>query len=77
MKSEINKLFNGISDSELKEAIIEIKEGDAAGPVKGDGIVRKYGRLAGEIIGFRGYEAEYDFVALTNLLKQAAYRWAK
>lgn len=69
--NKLHELFNNISDSELKEAIQEIKNSEKTGHV-GD-IVRNYARLSGEITG--GFTTTDFFMTQVNLLKQAAFRW--
>jgi hypothetical protein len=71
--SKVTELFNNVSDSELKAAILEIKENEKNGYIKEDGFVRKYARLTGEITG---NSTSVDLLTTTiNFLKVAAFRW--
>ena len=71
--NKIVELFNNISDEELKMAITEMKESEKTGYIVMDGIVRKYGRLTGEITG--GFTTADFFMVQMNLYKTAAFRW--
>lgn len=71
--NKIVELFNNISDEELKLAIAEMKESEITGFIKIDGVVRKYGRLSGEITG--GLTTTDFFMVQINLYKTAAFRW--
>ena len=71
--NELNKIFNDISDEDLKQAVIEIKESDSTGFIKDGGYVRKYAKMSGDITG--GFTTTDFYMTTINLLKQAAFRW--
>lgn len=71
----IIKLFEDISDEDLREAILELKESDKTGFIKEGGYVRKYAKLTGDITG--SATTTDFFMTTVNLLKQAAFRWIK
>lgn len=69
----IKKLFEEITDSELREAILEIKESNDTGFIKVGGYIRKYAKLTAEITG--GFSTTDFYMTTVNLLQQAAFRW--
>lgn len=73
--NKIVELFNNISDEELKLAVAEMKESEITGYIKEGGVVRKYGKLTGEITG--GFTTTDFFMVQMNLYKTAAFRWLK
>jgi hypothetical protein len=73
MKNPITELFINISDEELRDAIQEIMESDKTGIIKENGVVRKYGKLTGELTG--GFTTTDFYMVQINLLKEAAFRW--
>jgi hypothetical protein len=71
--NKIVELFNNISDEELKLAVAEMEESQTTGYIKEGGVVRKYGKLTGEITG--GFTTTDFFMVQMNLYKTAAFRW--
>lgn len=69
----IQELFDKMTDEEVRQGIIEMKQSDIDGIIP-DGVVRKYAReLKSETNG-----ASLDlFHSMVAILKQAAYRWAE
>ena len=69
----IQELFDKMTDEEVRQGILEIKQSDIDGIIP-DGIVRKYAReLKNETNG-----ASLDlFHSMVAILKQGAYRWAE
>jgi len=70
--NKITKLFEDMSNDELKLAITEIKEDGASGIIR-DGVVRKYARLSGEIT--ESPMSNLLIFTEINILRQAAFRW--
>lgn len=70
--NKIVELFNNISDTELLEAIQEIKDSSKDGIIKSDGVVRKYAKLSGEITG--GATTTDFYLVQMNLMQQASFR---
>jgi hypothetical protein len=74
MRNKIDEIFENISNDELKQGILEIKEDGEKGFIR-NGVVRKYAKITSEIIG---KSVSLDlFMTELNLLRQASYRWAK
>ena len=72
--NKIAEIFDFMSDEELKNAILEIKESEKEGIIKEEGLIRKYAKLVSSITG---NPISVDlFLSQTMLLKQAAFRWA-
>lgn len=69
--NRITEIFNSISEIELKNAIIEIKESNDSGIIPVDGYVRKYANLIREISG----NDLNLFASKINLLEEASFRW--
>lgn len=69
--NKIKELFSSMSDSELKEAIEELRESEKTGLI-GD-VVREYARRTGEITG--GSTTTDFYMTQVNILKEAAFRW--
>jgi len=69
----IQELFDKMTDEEVRQGIIEMKQSDIDGIIP-DGVVRKYAReLKNETNG-----ASLDlFHSMVAILKQGAYRWAE
>lgn len=76
MENPIVKIFNDISDDELKQAIKEIKEDEIKGIIRIGGVLRKYADITHNSIGV-GNMSMHLFLTETNLLKEAAFRWIK
>lgn len=72
--NKIAEIFDFISDEELREAILEIKESEKEGIIKEEGLIRKYAKLVSSITG-KPISVDL-FLSQTMLLKQAAFRWA-
>lgn len=73
MENPIVKLFENISEEELKKAILEIKKDNLTGIIHEGGIVRKYAKLIGNITD-EPISANL-MMSQINLLKEAAFRW--
>ena len=70
----IKKMFSEISDSELKQAILEIKESDDSGIIE-DGVVRKYAKKLSEI---NNLNVSNNLDSTQNkILKEFAYRFVE
>lgn len=70
--NKVIELFVAISNEELKQAIIEIREASVSGFYKEDGLIRKYSKLSSEVTGVTCDH----FITTINLVKEAAFRWA-
>lgn len=74
MRNQIAEIFDFMSDEELKNAILEIKESEKEGIIKENGLVRKYAKFVSELTS---NTVSIDlFLSQTMLIKQAAFRWA-
>ncbi len=73
--NKLGELFYNIPDEELKQAIIELDEDGVKGIYRTDGLLRKYAKLASDIIS--NGNATDLFMTEINLLRQGALRWAK
>ena len=74
VENPISKIFNDISDEELRQGITEMQEDDKTGFTR-DGVVRKYAHETMNITS----ENFSSVLLMTqiNLLRQAAYRWIR
>jgi hypothetical protein len=76
MKNLITEIYSELTDEELKEAILEIKENEPLALIKTDGWVRKLNKKIMEITGENTYSVHLTSV-IHSLLKEAAYRFIK
>lgn len=67
----VHELFNQMSDEEVRQGILEIKESDKNGIIP-DGIVRKYAREIKEITNGMSLDLLHSMI---GILKQGAFRW--
>jgi len=71
----IVQIFTNLSDEEIRESILEIKEDEGLGIVRSDGYVR---RIAKEVSDLTGTSLSTQlFLTTTSLLKEGAFRFVK
>lgn len=71
--NQITKIFNELTDSQLKEAILEMKEDDTFGIIRENGYVRN---ITKQIVDITNQPLSAQlFITTISLYKEAAYRF--
>ena len=73
MINEVTKIFSGMTDLELSQAIREMKEDGPQGVIRGNGAVRERCRMVQNITGGNAYE--HLMMTQFSILQEAAYRF--
>ncbi len=76
MTNEITKIFSSLSNDELRQAILEMKEDEPLGIIRTDGWVRKITKQICDITN-ESEVATYLFLTQNNLFREAAFRFIK
>ena len=76
MKNAITELYTNLTDEQLREAILQMKEDEPLGIIRTDGWVRKLAKQVCEILGGTDMSTHL-FLSQTNIFKEAAYRFVK
>lgn len=76
MTNKITKLYSDLTDEQLREAILEMKEDEKMGLIRTDGWVRKLTKQVCDITGETNISTHL-FLTQNNLLREVAYRFIK
>lgn len=76
MTNKITKLYSDLTDEQLREAILEMKEDEKMGLIRTDGWVRKLTKQVCDITNETNISTHL-FLTQNNLLRDAAYRFIK
>ena len=74
MTNEITKIFSSLSNDELRQAILEMKEDEPLGIIRTDGWVRKITKQVCDITGETNL-ATHLFLTQNNLFREASFRF--
>jgi hypothetical protein len=76
MINAITELYTNLTDEQLREAILQIKEDEPLGIIRTDGWVRKLATQVCEITNDRTISTHL-FLAQNSLFREAAFRFVK
>jgi hypothetical protein len=76
MKTVITELYTNLTDEQLREAILQMKEDEPLGIIRTDGWVRKLTKQVCDITGETNISTHF-FLTQNSLFREAAYRFVK
>jgi len=76
MKNPITEIYENLTDEQIKEAVLEMKEDEKMGLIRMDGWVRKLTKKVCEITGETNLSTHL-FLTQNSILREAAYRFVK
>ena len=76
MANKITEIYTNLTNEELREAILEMKEDERTGLIRTDGWVRRLTKQVCETIGDNSVSTHL-FLTQSNLFREAAYRFVK
>ncbi len=75
MENELTKIFSNLSDAQIREAVIEMKEDEESGIIRSEGWVSRLTKQVHEITDQP--VSTLLFLTQTNLFREAAFRFVK
>jgi hypothetical protein len=76
MANKVTEIYTNLSDEQLREAILEMKEDEKIGLIRSDGWVRRLTKQICDTIGDTNFSTHL-FMTQTNLFREAAFRFVK
>jgi hypothetical protein len=76
MANKVTEIYTNLTDEQLREAILEMKEDEKMGLIRSDGWVRRLTKQICETIGDTNFSTHL-FMTQNNLFREAAYRFVK
>ncbi len=73
MENEVKKVFENMSDSELSQAIYEMKKDGSQGIIREEGVIQNKCKIVREIAG--GTYQQHLMMVQVSILQEAAYRF--
>ena len=76
MVNKVTEIYTNLTNEELREVILEMKEDERMGLIRNDGWVRRLTKQVCETIGDTDVSAHF-FLTQSSLFREAAYRFVK